>query len=391
MSDLRGPDPRILVIDARILTPDRDGGSLRLFGVLRILRKLGYRVAFAASFPESFPPFCETLAEDAARLESTGVELPCHAARIPVDAHVRHDGSRYDVVWISGAYVASRHVREIRALAPQAALAFDTIDLHFLREFREARLTGNVNRVKNALKVKRAELAIARAADVTVIVSEKERATLAAEDPAIRTWVVPTIHEVHPSPPPLASRGDLVFLGSFTFSPNIDAMRFFSGSVFPDVLRRLPGVRLHILGSDPPDEIRSLASSSVLVTGYVPNLRSRFDACRLSVVPLRYGAGIKSKLLLSMGLGVPAVASPIAVEGLPVEDGRDILVAPGPAEWPALIERAYTDEALWNRLSANGRSLVARHYSAEVVEESVGRLFELLTIEASRRRAKSDA
>ena len=368
---------RILVIDARVVTPNRDGGSLRMFSLLQIFLARGFAVSFVPSFPESFPPFSDSLPADTARLLEIGVSLPGGGVTT-ADAYLEREGRQYDIVLMTGAFVASRHIAAVRRFAPQARLIFDTIDLHHLREYREARLTGNVPRLQAALKLKRVELSIARAADVTLVVSDREQSVLENEDPRIRTWVVPNIHEADTATAVPAGRRDLMFLGAFTFSPNADAMTNFVGQILPELRRRLPGVRLHIVGSDPTPEVLALACEDVVVSGWVEDLAGYFSCCRAFVAPLRFGAGIKGKLLLSMAHGLPAVVSPIAVEGIPAVAGRDVLVARTPAEWADEICRLYQDDALWATLSGHGRALIGTHYSFAAVGRRVDGLVELI-------------
>jgi glycosyltransferase involved in cell wall biosynthesis len=367
---------RLLVIDARILTPNRDGGSLRMFNLLQIFRGLDFDVSFVPSFPRSFPPFADTLREDTARVDAAGIGLP--AAGATVDEYLRRAGHLADVILLSGAFVAARHLAAVRSFASDAVYLFDTIDLHFLREYRAAKLTGNVPRLQSALKLKRTELAIARAVDATLVVSDREKDVLEREDPRIRAWVVPSVQDVAPTPAGLAHRRDLLFLGAYSFEPNVDAMVFFVRDVWPEVQRRLPGVRLRIAGADPTAEIHALERGDIEVTGSVGDLAGCFDLYRVFVAPLRFGAGIKSKVLLSMALGVPVVASPMAVEGIPARDGQDVLVAESPREWANQIVRLYHEDALWATLSANGRSLVRTHYSVDAVGARVATLVDAL-------------
>jgi glycosyltransferase involved in cell wall biosynthesis len=358
----------MLLVDARVLTPDRDGGSARMWSLIRMLQQLGCDVSFVSSFPDSFPPFDDTLADDTRRMEELGVEMPAPGSG--VDANLERYGRRYDVILLTGTFVASRHLAGVRRFAPQATVVFDTIDLHFLREYRGAKLTGNVPRLQAALKIKRVELAVARSADFTIVVSDREQQILREQDPPVASWVVPFALDTRPGPGPDARR-DLVYLGAFSFDPNVDAMRFFVEQVFPRIERRIPGIALQIAGSDPTTDVMTLASRSVAVTGRVTALDQCFDARRIFVAPLRYGAGLKGKVLLSMAHGLPVVASSIAAEGIPAEPGQDILIADEPAEWEGQIVRLYEDTSLWMKLSAGGRTLIERNYTFEVVSRQV--------------------
>jgi glycosyltransferase involved in cell wall biosynthesis len=368
---------RILAIDARVPTPEFDGGSLRLCRILAILRDLGHDVALVPSFPRSFPPFDASLARDEDALDGLGISQPARATRETVEEHLS-SGVAYDLIWITGAYVAHRHARSVRTLQPLARLVFDTIDLHHLREYRAAKLSGNVHQMINALNLKRIELATARMADLTVVVSDREGDVLRREDPQIRTWLVPNVHDVIDRPPGFAARAGLLYLGAFTFAPNVDAVQHLVTRIMPATRALLPDVRLDVVGSHPTAEVLALASDHVRIHGFVPDLFGHFAAARVFTAPLLYGAGIKGKVLLAMAHGLPVVASPVAVEGIPARPGIDVMVADTPGAWPAVIGAVYTDQALWERLSTGGRELVRRHYSAARSRDLLGEMLELL-------------
>jgi hypothetical protein len=365
----------MLVIDARVLTPTRDGGSLRTFRLLQVFRQSGFEITFVPTFPQSFPPFSGSLAGDRLHLEGIGIDLPDVAS---VAAHLEAAGARYDLVLMSGAATAARHLPVVRKFAPDATLVFDTVDLHHLREYRAAKLTGSVARLQHALTLKALELRVARAADVTLVVGAREQDILRREDPHIHAAVVPVIHDVSPAPAPLHRRRDLMFLGGFTFDANVDAVRHFANDVLPAVRQRLPEIRLQVVGSDPTPEVLALTSDGVVVNGYVEDLTASFDRCRVFVAPLRFGAGIKSKVLASMAHGLPVVASPIGAEGIAAEDGGEILIARTTDEWTETITRLHADDALWTRISARGRALVERDHSFAAVRRAVDELLDLI-------------
>ena len=107
------------------------------------------------------------------------------------------------------------------------------------------------------------------------------------------------------------------------------------------------------------------------VAGAVARVEPYLDACRVSVAPLRFGAGVKGKVLASLGRGVPVVGSPVAFEGIPVGDGREVLVADGAAEAAEALVRLHEDESLWQRLSAAGTALVAARFSPAAAEAAL--------------------
>jgi glycosyltransferase involved in cell wall biosynthesis len=119
----------------------------------------------------------------------------------------------------------------------------------------------------------------------------------------------------------------------------------------------------------------ALASEKVIVAGHQPDLRPYFDSVKLSVAPLRYGAGVKGKVNQSMGLGVPVVATSLAVEGMSLQDGEDIMVADTPDVFAGAIRKLYSSEADWNRLSKNGREKTRALFSVAAARQQLEHLF----------------
>jgi glycosyltransferase involved in cell wall biosynthesis len=135
-----------------------------------------------------------------------------------------------------------------------------------------------------------------------------------------------------------------------------------------------------VIGSKATPEILALAHDGVIVHGFVEDLAPFMDGCRVSLAPLRYGAGVKGKVNMAMSYGLPVVATPAAVEGMHVRAGSDVeqpdvLVAQTPAEFATAIVRAYNNAALWKKLSVNGLANVREHFSFDAARGIVERLF----------------
>jgi glycosyltransferase involved in cell wall biosynthesis len=143
----------------------------------------------------------------------------------------------------------------------------------------------------------------------------------------------------------------------------VDAVQWFVRDVWPIV--QLTGFphRFIIAGSKMPDEIAALASDKIEVRGYVEDLARLFATCRLSIAPLRYGAGIKGKIVTSLSYGVPVVATSIAAEGTDLQHDETILVADAPDVMADQIMRLYDDADLWQQLSVNGHQAFQDKFS----------------------------
>ena len=195
------------------------------------------------------------------------------------------------------------------------------------------------------------------------MVSAAERDLLAREVPDADVRVVSNVHRIFGSSWPFAERRDFFFIGAFAHPPNTDAVFWFCRDIVPLIVARLPGVRFHVIGADPPEQVRALASANVGILGHVPDVTPFFDGCRLSVAPLRYGAGVKGKVNQSLAHGLPVVLTSVAAEGMFLVDGESALIADEPQAFADAVVRLYDDEALWNRLSAGGLAVMEEHFS----------------------------
>jgi GT2 family glycosyltransferase/glycosyltransferase involved in cell wall biosynthesis len=360
--------PQVLVIDALVPQPDRDSGSLRLVHLMHLLREEGAHVVFLPAGHEGASPHAEAL-------QRLGVET-WHAPFVRgIPAWLREHGHRFASVLVSRHYVARELLPLLRAHAPRARLVFDSVDLHFLRERREAELAGDRAGLRMAERTRRRELDVVARSDATLVVSTAERELLAREAPGARVEVLSNLHRVAGPGQPFARRRDLVFVGGFRHPPNADAVLWFARDIFPRIRAALPDVRFHCIGGDVPRTIAALAASpGIVVHGHVPDIDPYMDGCRIAVAPLRYGAGVKGKVNLSMAHGQPVVATPCAVEAMHLADGVDVLVAADADAFADAVVRLYRDEALWQRLAAGGLANVATHFSADAARDVVRRL-----------------
>lgn len=366
---ITGRHQQVLVIDALIPDPARDSGSLRLVNLMRLLQEDGAHVVFLASDQTHVPASIEAL-------QQLGIETwhAPYARRVP--AWLREHGRRFDCVMVCRHYVARDFLPLLRRHAPQARLLFDTVDLHYLRERRAADIMGDRGLARRAARTRELELEIVARADATLVVSEVERELLARDAPQARVEVLTNLHRVSGPGLPFALRRDLVFVGGFRHPPNVDAVRWFVEDVFPAIRERLADVAFHCIGDHAPAEILALAErEGVRIHGHVPDIAPYMDGCRLAVAPLRYGAGVKGKVNLSMAHGQPVVATSCAVEGMHLSDGHDVLVADNADAFADAVARLYRDEALWQQLSRLGLHNVHRHFSIESARPRVRELF----------------
>jgi glycosyltransferase involved in cell wall biosynthesis len=272
--------------------------------------------------------------------------------------------------------VASPLLPLIRKHAPNAKIIFDTVDLHGLREQRAAELGSDALLLRNAQATMKAELAVIAAANMTLVVSPFERDWLHEKLPDAQVEVLSNLHEIHGSSLPFTQRHDLVFVGGFRHPPNVDAVLWFAREIFPLVRAALPQIRFHCIGGNVPPEILALSSlDGIVVHGHVPDITPYMDGARIALAPLRYGAGVKGKINLSMAHGQPVVATSCAVEGMHLTNRRDVLVADDAKIFAERVIELYRDETLWNQLSVNGLENVHTHFSLDAARGVMRQVF----------------
>jgi O-antigen biosynthesis protein len=383
MAANRHSGPHVLVIDHRVPTWDRDSGSLRMMNIMRTMLDLGARVSL---MPDNFSP----LQPYTRLLQSMGIEV--FYGQLDVNAELATIGPRLSTVILSRPHAASRWLDVLREFAPAATIVYDTVDLHWLREARRAgrdtsaAALGNGHRSLDDLPPKaralrHLELAMVRAADVSLTVTEDERAQIEYDVPDADVRVVPNVHDVQSLVPPPEDRTGILFVGGFEHPPNVDAALHLVKDVMPEVWRELGDVRVSIVGAEAPAEVRALASPLVDVLGWVEDLQPLLDGSRLMLAPLRYGAGMKGKVTQCLAAGLPVVTTSIGAEGLLSQGGEDepneqeaLLIADAPRDLAAHAVRLYSDSDLWRRLSSSGQELISELCSTEAVSSRIGLL-----------------
>lgn len=215
----------------------------------------------------------------------------------------------------------------------------------------------------------------------TVVVSEQDRDELLGINPALMIDVIPNGVDVYEfRPRPTQRIPALLFVGNYEYTPNVDAAIRLATDIFPQVQKRIPEVRLWLVGNAPTAEMQALTSDVIRVTGRVPDVRPYLARAGAFVSPLRLGAGIKNKVLEALAMGCPLVATSLSVDGIEVTNGHDALVADDEAIVEAIV-RVLQDADLRQQLSLNGRKLIETRYSWDRVAAMYLKLYADITVE----------
>ena len=356
--------PRILLIDHLTPKPDSDSGSIDTYNYLLSFRKMGFDVVFYSAHDS------EVIDKYVTDLQSQGIQClyPPYVGHL--DSYLEAYGKTFQYVMVFRAPIADIFMNTIKQHCPQAKVVFNTVDLHFLREKRAAALASdNADIDHEAIKkIETLEVGLMERANLSILVSEYERSLLAELYPNLVTRVMPLPREIPGRKIGFDRRKDIAFVGGYLHPPNIDAIDYFVKEVWHLIESKLPGVKFKIVGSNMPESFSQYASPSVELVGFVEDLGDVFDNVRLSIAPLRFGAGIKGKVVSSLSYGLPCVASSVATEGMNLTDGENILQSDDPQIFADLVYKAYTDKTLWTKLSDNGLSFVEDRHGLESFE-----------------------
>jgi glycosyltransferase involved in cell wall biosynthesis len=348
----------VLIVDYEIPDPTRDAGSVTLFNAMMMFRDLGFEVTF-------FPLRGASTTEDKVlALADVGVAV---VQGTSVEEFVKFDGAKFDVVFMFRPGTAQAVAEIFRDLGHKAKLIFHTVDLHFLRMQRQAALTANRALAKEADEMREVELSLIRLSDLSLVHSTEEKSLLSGLGMDENSIVVdPLVLDFPETWNPYSRRRNMLFVGGFSHEPNRDAVIYFIKSVMP-ILRGFDlGIKFLIVGSNVGHDILSLECEDVVVLGHVPDLFPVLNTTRLAVAPLRFGAGVKGKVGLSLMSGLPTVASPIAIEGMGLTDGIEVMAGSDPQSFAIQIRDVYTDESKWSLLRENGKIYAKNNWGYEV-------------------------
>jgi O-antigen biosynthesis protein len=373
---------RVLFLDQTYPTPGEDAGSRAAWSHMEAIQALGGKISFAAT--DNMAPLPEAQA-----LRDAGIEAMHHGHYWSVEEILRKRGREFDAIYIHRHGTAARHMATCRGLAPRARIIFNVADLHYLRMEREAALNlpGAADAATLA-RLRESELLLAQQADAVITHSAVEAELLTAEGVA-HCVTVPWVMAGEVTPAGFAERMGCLFVGGFRHQPNVDAMEWFLAEVWPLVRRKLRTATLSVVGSHMPPGLRALdGKAGVSMLGWVEDLQPLYETHRISVAPLRFGAGLKGKVAESLVHGVPCVGTPVAFEGFNLV-GMEGLIGDEPAGLARQVIRLLSNDAAWDEARLAGLEYADTHFTAAAVRAGVARAMLPESLNLAAREAAS--
>ena len=256
----------------------------------------------------------------------------------------------------------------VERACPQALRVLDTSDLHCLREARLAALkTGKPLDLYNEVALR--EIAAIHRSDLTLMISEYEmevlRSTFSIPEEQLFYW--PFGLDLREGAfPGFEQRQHFIMIGSFMHAPNVDAARWCKEVIWPIIRRALPRAELHCYGSYPDKYLKQLHTPKVgfHCKGRADDALPTMRQYRVSLAPLRYGAGLKGKLFDGFQTGTPSVTTPIGAEGVVGAMDWGCAIESDPEPFAATAVAVYSDEVKWQAVQVQGQCIAKARFDA---------------------------
>jgi GT2 family glycosyltransferase/glycosyltransferase involved in cell wall biosynthesis len=363
----------ILVIDHYIPQPDRDAGSRSIWCFLNVFIELGLNVKF---WPEN--GYKDTEYVDL--LQQKGIEVyygPEYVQKF--EKWISMFGRYIDFVFLNRPHISQHFIKPLKKYS-QAKLFYYGHDLHFTRLELEAKVTKNKKLSAESLKWKKLEKKIWDQVDVIYYPSLDEVNIVKQFIPEkVIKILQPYYFEQNVTSERIpVNSTEILFVAGFGHPPNVDAAKWLVDEIMPKIWLLKPMVRVLLVGSNPTNEVLALKNDRVDVTGYVTDimLSDYYARARMAVVPLRFGAGVKNKVLESLSKAVPLLTTETGIQGL--QELRNFIpVSDDPTELSHEIIRLLDDDQAWIESSKMGSSYIKNNFSKEKMKEFFNNEFEL--------------
>ncbi len=369
--DRSGKKPCVLIVDHYIPTPDKDAGSRAMMQIMQMLVRLGMNVKFWPHNGWYDPKY-------GSYLEQMGVEIYWGVEqRLSFTHWVKGHGKYIDYFLLSRPDVAIWYIDAARANS-NARILYYGHDIHHLRLAEQASVAQNDLRTRREeQRVKEVEQRIWLNVDIIYYPSDSEMEYVRAylrdktAKPIVRTIPLFGYDKIPQSEGnDITERHDVMFVAGFAHPPNIDGAFWLVKSVMPLVWAQRPDVRLYLVGSNPTHEVVALGGPRVTVTGYVSDdvLTEYYGKIRVALAPLRFGAGVKGKVVEAMCYGVPVVTTSVGLQGL--HDLADVIPSGDDPKLFALeILRLLKDDVHWQDVSMQVLQHAREKFSIRAMEQ----------------------
>ena len=364
----------VLIVDHYVPHYDKDAGSKTTFQYIKLFTLLGLNVKFIGDNFFKHEPYTT-------ELQQMGVEVLYGSwYNENWQQWVKENCKHFDYVYLNRPHISIKYIDFIKEYT-NAKILYYGHDLHFLREEMQYKVEKDPKLLISAAKWKTIELSLFKKSDVILTPSINETEIISGLDTGFNVETILMNFFSSPAIPVtnFSTRNNIVFVGGFNHTPNVDAIKWFCDNVWPLVIKKLPLVKFIIVGSNPPEFIKELQSSNIEVKGYVSEteLKATYDAAKIAVIPLRYGAGVKGKTVEAMYNGLPLVSTSFGLEGMPGKIKDFIPEKEDAAAFADEIIRLYDDINLLTDLSLMQTNYINEFFTQDAAEIKMRKILDL--------------
>lgn len=315
----------LLFCDDHILRPDTNCGNRSSFQYLEMFCEMGFNVKYIGKHYLKPDTPRDLVYED--MIQQLGVEMIDFTPG-RFDRWFENNGKFVDYLYINRPQVWECLEPFFKKYCKSAKRFYQGHDVHFLRERRAHELAGDLEENSGWINdTEKAEKKIWKEADYVYYFSDKEIEIVKEYAPDSNAKKIPLYLYKEPEKIHYKdSRKDLLFVGSFRHTPNYDGVKWFIEEIFPLILSKNPEIKFNIVGANAPEDVLKYASDNIIFKGFVSDeeLDELYKNTRIVVSPLRFGAGVKGKIIEAMMYQVPVVTTMIGIEGI---DNEQRLIA----------------------------------------------------------------
>jgi len=368
----------ILVIDHYVPHFDKDAGSRTVFQYLKLFSSLNLNVKFIGDNFCRHEPYTTIL-------QQMGIEVlygSWYAANWQQWIKINHD--KFDFIFLNRPHISIKYIDFI-VENTKAKILYYGHDLHFIRERSQYEVEKDEELLTSAKKWEKTEKYIFSKSDIILAPSDDEKkiiTNLIGEDKA--KTILPYFFEKLNLPiTDFSDRHRILFIGGFSHKPNVDAVIWFVREIWSRIKKVRNDLEFTIVGSNPPSEVLQLQAEAISIKGFVSDeeLIELYGQTKISVIPLRYGAGVKGKTIEAIYHGVPIVTTSFGIEGLP---GNHSFLKPKntAGEFADEILDLYENEEKLKELSKQSIEYIDNNFSIKI---AAGIISNVLTGEVNRK------
>ena len=368
VKEIKQNEKILLMIDQHIPMYDHDAGSRAVFNYITFFLHYGYKVYFIGNDFQKHEPYYT-------KLNNLGIEiLSGRYYYYNWKSWYKKNISYINLVILNKPNVASYFLKYIKKNNINKIIYFGH-DLHYLREKREYDLTNKKWLLASSKRWEKQEIKIIENVDASYWFSNIEVNIIKKNKIHVNAKAIPIniFYDVVKRQNLINQCNNLLFVGGFSHRPNIDAMIWFCNDIMPIVISKLPNIILYIVGSNTPKEINELNSDNIIVKGYVPDeeLERIYNYTKVAVIPLRFGAGIKGKIIEAMYYQIPIITTSIGIEGIHNTESF-VFVEDNPVNFANKIIELYYDHEKLNYMCNCSYSYIKNNFS----ENNVLKIFK---------------